>query len=320
MYLLVTRCVMGSCTSSMFDAEVTGCAVCLVVEAVLLVPIAIGVHYLQLQVLFRWDWSKWTSRAESSEVENEDGYEHAEDAAVVVRNVRKVVLHRSWPWFLLRHSIGLCCRKCSRRNEGPRKQTLGQKSTTDSTDDTQTDPGPLNVAVLHDVSMTVEQGECVGVVGGNGAGKSTLLRMVCGLTPASRGSVQVISAPPTDHQSQRSNSQITSNQEMSQPFLDEAAGSIPLRRLDRGTFSNDEDPSQHAMDSDSHHEEAPEHGETSVNVHQWGASYGVGYCPQSNQALWGGLTVMENLRLFMEMSAPVYRLRLRDLVAKETRS
>jgi lipopolysaccharide transport system ATP-binding protein len=42
---------------------------------------------------------------------------------------------------------------------------------------------------LQDVSLTVWEGEALGIVGVNGAGKSTLLRMMSGLTPPTRGSI-----------------------------------------------------------------------------------------------------------------------------------
>jgi lipopolysaccharide transport system ATP-binding protein len=44
---------------------------------------------------------------------------------------------------------------------------------------------------LRDVSLRVERGEFVGVVGRNGGGKSTLLRIVAGIYPPSRGTVRV---------------------------------------------------------------------------------------------------------------------------------
>lgn len=43
--------------------------------------------------------------------------------------------------------------------------------------------------VLHGVSLQVEEGELVGVVGANGHGKSTLLKAVCGLVPIASGDV-----------------------------------------------------------------------------------------------------------------------------------
>jgi iron complex transport system ATP-binding protein len=45
--------------------------------------------------------------------------------------------------------------------------------------------------ILDGVSLTVERGELVGVTGPNGAGKTTFLRLVCGLLPASAGSVRL---------------------------------------------------------------------------------------------------------------------------------
>ncbi|HSR27498.1 MAG TPA: ATP-binding cassette domain-containing protein, partial [Actinomycetes bacterium] len=42
---------------------------------------------------------------------------------------------------------------------------------------------------LFDVSVRVDEGETVAVIGANGAGKSTLLRTVAGLTGRGRGRV-----------------------------------------------------------------------------------------------------------------------------------
>jgi lipopolysaccharide transport system ATP-binding protein len=44
---------------------------------------------------------------------------------------------------------------------------------------------------LKDVSLTIERGEVVGLVGRNGAGKSTLLQLLCGTLQASEGELQV---------------------------------------------------------------------------------------------------------------------------------
>ena len=43
--------------------------------------------------------------------------------------------------------------------------------------------------ILHDVSLRVEKGETVSLLGRNGAGKTTTLRSIMGLTPARRGRV-----------------------------------------------------------------------------------------------------------------------------------
>jgi branched-chain amino acid transport system ATP-binding protein len=45
------------------------------------------------------------------------------------------------------------------------------------------------IEALRGVSLTVEEGEVVTMIGSNGAGKSTTLRSISGLTPASSGSV-----------------------------------------------------------------------------------------------------------------------------------
>lgn len=45
--------------------------------------------------------------------------------------------------------------------------------------------------VLQDVSLSVDTGEIVGVVGRNGVGKSTLMRTLIGLLPARRGTIRL---------------------------------------------------------------------------------------------------------------------------------
>lgn len=47
-----------------------------------------------------------------------------------------------------------------------------------------------NKQVLFDVSMDVEEGEIVLLIGSNGSGKSTLLKAICGLTALSSGEVR----------------------------------------------------------------------------------------------------------------------------------
>lgn len=47
--------------------------------------------------------------------------------------------------------------------------------------------GPIEV--VHGVSLDVNEGECVALIGANGAGKSSTLKAVCGLVPAKRGTI-----------------------------------------------------------------------------------------------------------------------------------
>ncbi len=47
------------------------------------------------------------------------------------------------------------------------------------------------VPVLHDVSLRLERGEILGLLGRNGAGKTTTLRAIMGLVPARRGTISV---------------------------------------------------------------------------------------------------------------------------------
>ena len=46
-----------------------------------------------------------------------------------------------------------------------------------------------NSEALKGVSLTVEDGECVTLIGSNGAGKSTTLRSISGLTPPRTGDI-----------------------------------------------------------------------------------------------------------------------------------
>jgi branched-chain amino acid transport system ATP-binding protein len=48
-----------------------------------------------------------------------------------------------------------------------------------------------NIQALKGVSLRVEQGECVTLIGSNGAGKSTTLRSISGLTPPRTGSIKL---------------------------------------------------------------------------------------------------------------------------------
>ncbi|NLC70982.1 MAG: ABC transporter ATP-binding protein [Desulfuromonadaceae bacterium] len=53
-----------------------------------------------------------------------------------------------------------------------------------------------DVPVLEKVSLAVEQGEFLGIVGPNGGGKSTLLKLILGLLKPLQGAITVLGAPP----------------------------------------------------------------------------------------------------------------------------
>jgi len=55
--------------------------------------------------------------------------------------------------------------------------------------------GAESVPVLVDLSLSIDKGQFVVVVGPSGVGKSTLLRVVAGLLPASAGTVKVVADP-----------------------------------------------------------------------------------------------------------------------------
>jgi branched-chain amino acid transport system ATP-binding protein len=48
-----------------------------------------------------------------------------------------------------------------------------------------------NIQALKGITIDVEEGECVTLIGSNGAGKSTTLRSISGLTPPRKGSIRL---------------------------------------------------------------------------------------------------------------------------------
>ena len=51
-----------------------------------------------------------------------------------------------------------------------------------------------NIEALKGVSLSVEEGECVTLIGSNGAGKSTTLRSISALTPVRQGRIHQVPA------------------------------------------------------------------------------------------------------------------------------
>lgn len=54
-------------------------------------------------------------------------------------------------------------------------------------DDLRVSYGPIEV--IHGISLEVNEGECVALIGANGAGKSSTLKAICGLVPAKAGRI-----------------------------------------------------------------------------------------------------------------------------------
>jgi ABC-2 type transport system ATP-binding protein len=53
------------------------------------------------------------------------------------------------------------------------------------------------VPAVHDVSLTVEEGEVFALLGPNGAGKTTTVEICAGFRRADRGQVRVLGADPS---------------------------------------------------------------------------------------------------------------------------
>jgi zinc transport system ATP-binding protein len=59
---------------------------------------------------------------------------------------------------------------------------------------------PRGPQVLHDIDLTIEAGEFVGIAGPNGGGKTTLIRLIVGLEQPNAGTVEVFGGTPAEAQ------------------------------------------------------------------------------------------------------------------------
>ena len=49
--------------------------------------------------------------------------------------------------------------------------------------------GTERVQVLHDISINIHEGRCLGILGESGSGKSTIGRVICGLLKPDSGDI-----------------------------------------------------------------------------------------------------------------------------------
>jgi putative ABC transport system ATP-binding protein len=82
---------------------------------------------------------------------------------------------------------------------------------------------PNEVAALNNVSLNVEAGEFITVIGANGAGKSTLFNVVAGTVPVDRGRITLGQIDVTDWPEYRR------SLEIGRVFQNPATGTCPAR-------------------------------------------------------------------------------------------
>ena len=109
---------------------------------------------------------------------------------------------------------GMTCASCVSRVEQALRRVPGviaasvnlaseSASVTRLLDVAHLDAGYDRVAVVRDLSFTVDAGEVVALLGPNGAGKTTTLATISGLLPVLAGTVEVLGAPPDARRPQR---------------------------------------------------------------------------------------------------------------------
>ena len=54
-----------------------------------------------------------------------------------------------------------------------------------------------NIYGVNDISFDIEPGRIVAILGPDGSGKSSVARMICGLTPASKGEIKICGIKPS---------------------------------------------------------------------------------------------------------------------------
>ena len=79
--------------------------------------------------------------------------------------------------------------------------------------------GATSTPVLKDISLEIEKGEYVSVIGHSGCGKSTLLNIIAGLTPITSGAVLLEGIGPTRIASRLSNGSLSVRAFPSSPLV-----------------------------------------------------------------------------------------------------
>lgn len=68
--------------------------------------------------------------------------------------------------------------------------------------------GNRSIEAISEVTLTVQEGEFVSLIGHSGCGKSTLLRVIADIIPPTTGHVEVLGVAPTDARRQRAVSMV----------------------------------------------------------------------------------------------------------------